>query len=400
MNKVRKASAKMATRAFVKSERLQKLPPYLFAEIDKKKKAAIAAGRDIINLGVGDPDRPTPAPIIQSLQRHVENSAFHQYALDQGSPEFRRAVATWFNKRYGVTLNADTEVIGLIGSKEGIAHLPLGVLNPGDISLVPDPCYPVYRSFSWFSGAETYAMPLRRENQFLPDLDAIPNEILRRTRLMFLNYPNNPTASVAPRGFFERVVQLAHEYGFVIAQDAAYSEMYYEERPISILQISGAKDVAIELHSFSKTFNMTGWRLGFAVGGAPIVAALGQVKANCDSGIFTAIQFAGITALEQYDELTPPIRNLYKERRDTLVGELRSIGWDVAPPPATFYVWIPCPANFTSTELCTKLLEEADIVTTPGIGFGETAGGYIRMALTVETPRIREAVARIGKLKF
>lgn len=390
----------MTTPAFKKSERLQKLPPYLFAEIDKKKKAAIAAGRDIINLGVGDPDRPTPTAIIRSLQKHVENPAFHQYALDQGSPEFRHAVAKWFKNRYGVEINADTEVIGLIGSKEGIAHLPLGVLNPGDISLVPDPCYPVYRSFSWFSGAETVAMPLRAENAFLPDLNAIPNEVFRRARLMFLNYPNNPTAALAPPAFYERVVALAREYGFVIAQDAAYSEMYYDEPPLSILQIPGARDVAIELHSFSKTFNMTGWRLGFAVGAAPIVAALGQVKANCDSGIFTAIQHAGITALEQYDELTPPIRALYRERRDALISGLRGIGWDVATPAATFYVWIPCRGGFTSTELCTKLLDEADIVSTPGIGFGESAGNYIRMALTVETPRIREAVGRIAKLRF
>jgi LL-diaminopimelate aminotransferase len=372
----------------------------LFAEIDKKKKAAIAGGRDIINLGVGDPDRPTPTPIIRSLQKHVENSAFHQYALDQGAPEFRRAVATWFKKRYAVELNPDTEVIGLIGSKEGIAHLPLGVLNPGDVSLVPDPCYPVYRTFSWFSGAETYMMPLRADHSFLPDLDAIPRDIYARSRLMFLNYPNNPTAAVSPRDFYSRVVELALEYGFVIAQDAAYAEMYYDDPPLSILQIPGAKDVAIELHSFSKTFNMTGWRLGFAVGGAPIVAALGQVKANCDSGIFTAIQFAGITALELYEELTLPIRTLYRERRDTLVNGLSAIGWTVPTPPATFYVWIPCPAGMQSTELCARLLDEADIVTTPGIGFGETAGGYIRMALTVETPRLREAVARIEKLKW
>jgi LL-diaminopimelate aminotransferase len=372
----------------------------LFAEIDKRKKAAIAAGRDIINLGVGDPDRPTPQPIIRSLQKHVEHAPFHQYALDQGAPEFRRAVASFFQKRYGVEVNAENEVIGLIGSKEGIAHLPLGVLNPGDVSLVPDPCYPVYRSFSWFAGGETHVMPLRAENNFLPDLDAIPADVWRRARLMFLNYPNNPTAAVAPRTFFEKAVRLAHEHGFVIAQDAAYAEMYYEEPPLSILQIPGAKDVAIELHSFSKTFNMTGWRLGFAVGGAPIVAALGQVKANCDSGIFTAIQFAGITALEQYDDLTRPIRSLYKDRRDALVSGLQSIGWNVPTPPATFYVWIPCPGRFTSTQLCTKLLDEADIVTTPGIGFGSTADGYIRMALTVETPRIKEAITRIAKLKL
>jgi LL-diaminopimelate aminotransferase len=386
--------------SFVQSDRLQKLPPYLFAEIDKKKKAAIAAGRDIINLGVGDPDRPTPEPIIRSLQKQVENPAFHQYALDQGAPEFRRAVAKWFAKRYGVELNPDTEVIGLIGSKEGIAHLPLGVLNPGDVSLVPDPCYPVYRTFSWFSGAETHMMPLRAENGFLPDLDAVPADVWRRGRLMFLNYPNNPTAAVATRPFFERVVALARQHGFVIAQDAAYAEMYYDQPPLSILQIPGAKEVAIELHSFSKTFNMTGWRLGFAVGGAPIVAALAQVKANCDSGIFTAIQFAGITALERYGELTPPIRALYRERRDTLGNGLRSIGWDVPMPRATFYAWIPCPTGYTSTELCAKLLDEADIVTTPGIGFGQTADGYIRMALTVETPRIKQAVERIAKLKL
>lgn len=390
----------MSSRPFVKSERLQKLPPYLFAEIDKKKKAAIAAGRDIINLGVGDPDRPTPLPIIRSLQKHVEHAPFHQYALDQGAPEFRRAVATWFGRRYGIEPNPDTEVIGLIGSKEGIAHLPLGVLNPGDISLVPDPCYPVYRTFSWFSGAETHMMPLRFENQFLPDLDAIPRDVYRRAKLMFLNYPNNPTASVASPAFFERVVELAHEHGFAVAQDAAYAEMYFEEPPCSILQIPGASEVAIELHSFSKTFNMTGWRLGFAVGSAPLVAALAQVKANCDSGIFTAIQFAGITALEQYDELTPPIRQLYRERRDALVSGLRSVGWTVPVPHATFYVWIPCPLGYTSTELCSRLLEEADIVTTPGIGFGSTADGFIRMALTVETPRIQEAVRRIGGLKL
>jgi LL-diaminopimelate aminotransferase len=388
----------MPARPFAKSERLQKLPPYLFAEIDKKKKAAIAAGRDIINLGVGDPDRPTPLPIIRSLQKHVETPAFHQYALDQGAPEFRRAIALWFNQRYGVELNPDSEVLGLIGSKEGIAHLPLAVLNPGDMSLVPDPCYPVYRTFSWFSGAETHMMPLRAEHQFLPDLDAIPAAVWRRARLMFLNYPNNPTAAVAPGAFYERVVALAHEHGFVIAQDAAYAEMYYEDRPPSILQIPGAREVAIELHSLSKTFNMTGWRVGFAVGAAPIVAALGQVKANCDSGIFTAIQFAAITALEQYDALTPPIRALYRERRDALVGGLRAIGWDVPISPATFYVWIPCPRGYTSTELCSKLLDEANIVTTPGIGFGQTADGYIRMALTVETPRIEEAVGRIAKL--
>jgi LL-diaminopimelate aminotransferase len=388
----------MATTPFVKSERLRKLPPYLFAEIDKKKKAAIAAGRDVINLGVGDPDRPTPESIVRSLQHHAENPAFHQYALDQGAPELRRSIAAFCKMRYGLDLDPETEILPLIGSKEGIAHLPLAVLNPGDISLVPDPCYPVYRSSSMFAGADVYSMTLEPELGFRPDLDAIPVDVYSLARLMFLNYPNNPTGGTADRPYFEKVVDLARSHNFVIAQDAAYNEMYYEEAPPSILEIPEAKELSIEFHSLSKTFNMTGWRVGFAIGGAPLIAALGQVKANVDSGIFTAVQFAGKTALDDYQKLAPPIRALYRERRDAFVSALREIGWEVPTPPATFYVWIPCPKGYTSAALCTRLLEEADVVTTPGIGFGRTADGYIRAALTVETPRLLEAVKRIGKL--
>ncbi len=386
--------------SFVKSERLRRLPPYLFAEIDRKKKAAIAAGRDVINLGVGDPDRPTPEPIIRSLQHHVENPAFHQYALDQGAPELRRSIAAFCKARYGLELDPESEILPLIGSKEGIAHLPLAVLNPGDISLVPDPCYPVYRSSSMFAGADVYSMPLEPHLGFRPDLDAIPADVYARARLMFLNYPNNPTGATADRPFFERIVELAQSHDLVIAQDAAYNEMYFDEPPPSLLQVDGAKDRAIEFHSLSKTFNMTGWRVGFAIGGAPLIAALGQLKANVDSGIFTAIQFAAKTALDQYQELTPPIRALYRERRNAFVSALGKIGWEVAAAGATFYVWIPCPSGYNSTDLCTRLLEEADVVTTPGIGFGKSAEGYIRAALTVETPRLLEAVDRIGKLKL
>jgi LL-diaminopimelate aminotransferase len=390
----------MATTQFVKSERLRKLPPYLFAEIDKKKKAAIAAGRDIINLGVGDPDRPTPSSIIESLQHHAQNPAFHQYALDQGSPELRRSIAAFCKRRYAIDVDPDTEIMALIGSKEGLAHFPLAVLNPGDISLVPDPCYPVYRSSSMFAGGDVYTMPLEPGLGFRPDLDAIPADVYALARLMFLNYPNNPTGGTADLPFFERVVALARQQNFVIAQDAAYNEMYFDQPAPSILQVPGAKDVAIEFHSLSKTFNMTGWRVGFAIGGAPMIAALGQIKANVDSGIFTAIQFAGRTALDDYDELTSPIRALYKERRDAFLNALKKIGWDVPAAQATFYVWIPCPAGYTSAALCSRILEEADVVTTPGIGFGRTADGYIRAALTVETPRLIEAVERIGKLKL
>jgi LL-diaminopimelate aminotransferase len=390
----------MSTTPFVKSERLRNLPPYLFAEIDRKKKAAIAAGRDVINLGVGDPDRPTPPSIVKSLQHHAENPAFHQYALDQGAPELRRSIAAFCKRRYGLDLDPETEILPLIGSKEGLAHLPLAVLNPGEISLVPDPCYPVYRSSSMFAGADVYSMTLEPRLGFRPDLDAIPADVYSLARLLFLNYPNNPTGGTADLQFFAKVAELAGAHDFVIAQDAAYNEMYYEEAPPSILQIPEARERTIEFHSLSKTFNMTGWRIGFAIGGAPIIAALGQVKANVDSGIFTAVQFAGKTALDDYDTLTPPIRALYQERRDAFVASLRQLGWDVPTPRATFYVWIPCPKGYTSAELCTRLLEEADVVTTPGIGFGRTADGYIRATLTVETPRLIEAAERIGKLRL
>jgi LL-diaminopimelate aminotransferase len=265
---------------------------------------------------------------------------------------------------------------------------------------VPDPCYPVYRSSSWFAGADVYTMTLEPALGFRPDLDAIPQDVFTRARLMFLNYPNNPTGGTADRPFFEKVVGLARAHNLVIAQDAAYNEMYFDAPAPSLLQVPGARDVAVEFHSLSKTFNMTGWRVGFAIGSAPMIAALGQVKANTDSGIFTAIQHAAKAALDAYDTLTPPIRALYKERRDAFVGALRKLGWDVPTPQATFYVWIPCPAGYTSTELCTKLLDEADVVTTPGLGFGRTADGFIRAALTVETPRLLEAVERIGKLKL
>ena len=390
----------MATQAFVKSDRLQKLPPYLFAEIDRKKKAAITAGRDVINLGVGDPDRPTPLPVIRSLQHHVENPAFHQYALDQGAPELRRSIAAFCKTRYGVELDPDSEILPLIGSKEGLAHFPLAVLNPGEISLVPDPGYPVYRSSSMFAGADVYTMPLDRSLGFRPDLDSIPGDVFSLARLMFLNYPNNPTGGTADLAYFEKVVSLARNHHFVVAQDAAYNEVYFERPAPSILQVPGARDVAIEFHSLSKTFNMTGWRVGFAIGGAPLIAALGQVKSNIDSGIFTAIQFAAKTALDQYEELTPPIRSLYKDRRDAFVGALQKLGWDVPTPAATFYVWIPCPGGYTSTQLCARLLDEAHVVTTPGLGFGHSADGYIRAALTVETPRLLEAVDRISKLSL
>jgi LL-diaminopimelate aminotransferase len=390
----------MSTASFVKSERLRNLPPYLFAEIDRKKKAAMAAGRDVINLGVGDPDRPTPEPIIRALQQAVEVPAYHQYALDQGAPELRRSIASFCKRRYGLDLDPDSEILPLIGSKEGLAHFPLAVLNPGEISLVPDPCYPVYRSSTWFAGGEVYTMPLVPSLGFTPDFDAIPLDVWHLARLMFLNYPNNPTGATVNLAFYQNVVERARQHDLIVAQDAAYNEMYFETPPPSILQVPGAKDVAIEFHSLSKTFNMTGWRVGFAIGSAPVIAALGQVKANSDSGIFTAIQMAAKTALDEYETITPPLRALYRERRDAFVGGLRAIGWDVPTADATFYVWVPCPKGIGSMELCARLLDEVDVVTTPGVGFGKSADGFIRATLTVETPRLLEAVDRIGRIKL
>ena len=385
---------------FQKARRLQQLPPYLFAEIDRKKQEAIRAGRDIINLGVGDPDLPTPEPIVRSLQKHVENPAFHRYALDQGAPEFRAAVARWFERRYGVPLDPDREVLALIGSKEGITHLPLAVVDPGDVVLIPDPAYPAYVPFSRFAGAEVHRLALREENDFLPALDEVHERLWERCRLVYLNYPNNPTAAMATRHFYEALVERAHRYQFVIAQDAAYAEIYFDERPLSILQIDGAREVAVEFHSFSKTFNMTGWRLGFAVGNADVIAALAQVKSNCDSGVFTAIQFAGIDALEQYEQLTEPLRATYRRRRDTLVDGLSRLGWQVRSPQATFYIWARVPGGGSSTDLATRLLEQTDIVVTPGVGFGQCGEGFVRMTLTVPDHRLSEAVERIGRLKL
>lgn len=386
---------------FSKSQRLQQLPPYLFVEIDKAKRAAIAAGKDVINLGIGDPDQPTPKFIIEAMHQAIEKPANHRYPFDEGVPQFRRQAADWMNQRFGVELDADKQVITLIGSKEGLAKLPLAVVNPGDVVLVPQPAYPVYSAASTFAGGQVHFMPLSRDSGWLPDLEAIPQAVAAKARLMFLNYPNNPTAAIASLAFYEKAVAFAKRHDIVICQDAAYSEMWYEAAPPSILQVPGAVDVAVELFSLSKTFNMTGWRLGFAVGSEPVIAALAQVKSNMDSGQFNAIQEAGLAALagSSRPELAE-LRQMYRHRRDVLVDGLTKLGWQVDRPAATFYVWIRCPAGCDSMTTTRRLLAEADVVTIPGIGLGKPGDGYIRAALTVSAERIAEAVARIGKVKF
>jgi len=383
-----------------KADRLKALPPYLFVEIDRKKRQALAEGKDVINLGIGDPDQPTPSFIIEAMQRAVPDPANHRYPLDEGIPEFRAAAAEWLQHRFEVDLDPDKEILTLIGSKEGLAHLPLAVINPGDVVLVPQPAYPVYQAASIFAGATVHHMPLREETGWLVDLDAIPPEVLSKTKLMYLNYPNNPTAAVAPLSFFERAVALAKQHDFLIAQDAAYSELYFDDRPASILQVPGAKDVAVEFHSLSKTFNMTGWRLGFAAGNGEAIANLAQVKSNVDSGQFNAIQWAGLEALHKADH--PAVKamlDLYRERRDALVEGLQAAGIKVRKPAATFYVWAACPDGYDSLQWATTVLEQAAVVVIPGVGFGRAGEGYFRCALTVDTDRIREACQRIAGIK-
>ena len=381
------------------ANRIKTLPPYLFAAIDEMKKKAIARGMDIINLGIGDPDLPTPAPIVERLRVEAGNPKHHQYPSYEGMLTFRQAVANWYHRRFGVTVDPQHEVLTLIGSKEGIGHVPLAFVDPGDVVLVPTPGYPVYPVATGFAGGTSYMMPLVKANHYLPDFARIPAEIASRAKLMFLNYPNNPTSATADKEFFKRVVDFAREHKIIVCHDAAYSEIYYDgRRPASFLEADGAKDVGVEFHSLSKTFSMTGWRIGFAVGNPQVLAALGRVKSNLDSGVFQAIQEAGITALESGEMLVDGIRSTYQVRRDVLLTGLKRIGLEVEPLKAAFYVWITVPKGFTSTTFTAHLVEKAGIVTTPGNGFGDAGEGYIRMTLCTTKERLAEAVQRIEKV--
>jgi LL-diaminopimelate aminotransferase len=381
--------------------RIKTLPPYLFAAIDKMKQAAIARGVDIINLGIGDPDLPTPAPIIESLAQAAKNPKHHQYPSYEGMLSFRKAVADWYQRRFGVKLDAADEVLTLIGSKEGIGHIHLAFIDPGDVVLVPSPGYPVYPVGTSFCGGVSHLMPLTKANGFLPDLNAIPKEVARKAKLMWLNSPNNPTSVVMTKEYFKRVVAFAQEYQIIVCHDAAYSEIYYDgQRPASFMEVDGAKDVGVEFHSLSKTYNMTGWRLGFAVGHKEVLAGLGKVKSNLDSGVFEAVQAAGITALGLDDAVTNTIRKTYQERRDTLIPGLKQLALEVDAPPAAFYVWVAVPKGYTSASFTAHLLEKAGIVTTPGNGFGAPGEGYIRMTVCTSKDRLAEAVDRIKQAGF
>ncbi len=386
---------------FKKAERLEQLPPYLFKEIDRKKAEVMARGVDIIDLGVGDPDLPTPPHIIQALKRSADDPANHRYPSYSGMNDFKEVVAQWYGERFGVGLNPSTEVVSLIGSKEGLAHLPLAFVDPGDVTLVPTPAYPVYNIATIFAGGEPYFMPLLKQNGFLPDLEAIPDRVADRAKVMFLNYPNNPTSAVADLGFFKRVVEFAEKHRLLVCHDAAYSEVAYDGyRSPSLLEVEGAKDVGLEFHSLSKTYNMTGWRIGFAVGNQKGIEGLGAVKSNIDSGVFQAVQMAGIEAIRGDQSCVREMIQVYTSRRDLMVEGLRAVGLEVELPKATFYLWVEVPNGYTSAQFAARLLEEAGLVVTPGNGFGGPGEGYFRIALTQKMERLSEAVERLKAMRL
>ncbi len=378
------------------AERIEKLQPYLFVEISRKINQKRAAGIDVITFAIGDPDIPTPPHILNKLLEAAQDPPNHRYPESDGLPQLRRAVSDWYGKRFGIALDSDKEVLPLIGAKEGIGHMALCFLDPGDVALVPDPGYPVYSVGTMFAGGESYFMPLLEENGWLPDLDAIPEQVAQKAKVMWINYPNNPTSATADLEYFEKVVDFAKAYDIAICHDGPYTEVAYDGyTPVSFLQAKGAMDVAVEFHSLSKSYNMTGWRIGMAVGNAEMINALMRVKSNLDSGIPQAIQIAGIEALQASQECISENNAIYQRRRDKLVDALRGIGMEITPPRASLYVWARVPEGYSSAEFAGMFLEEKDIVVTPGSGYGEYGEGYIRLSLTLPDEHLTKAVQRL-----
>jgi len=383
------------------ARRIQSLPPYLFAGISHKIAEKRAEGVDVVSFAIGDPDLPTPEHILESLREASRDRANHRYPETEGLPELREAIARWYGRRFGVTLDPQREVLPLIGSKEGVGHIALCFIDPGDVALVPDPGYPVYAVGTMFAGGEAYYLPLTEENGFLPDLDAVPAEVLRRAKVLWLNYPNNPTGAVADLEFFERAVAFARRNGLAVLHDGPYSEVAFDGfRPPSFLQAEGAREVGIEFHSLSKTYNMTGWRIGMAVGNAEIIDALMRVKSNLDSGVPQAVQRMAITALEGSQDCIAEHNRVYQRRRDRLVAALRGLGLRLTPPKASLYVWARVPEGTTSVQFATRLLDEAGVVVTPGTGYGPSGEGYVRLSLTLPDDRLEEGVRRLEALRL
>ncbi len=381
------------------ARRIEKLPAYLFAEISKKIAEKRAQGVDVISFAIGDPDLPTPDHILDALAEASRDPANHRYPESEGLPELRQAIARWYERRFGVQVDPDTEVLPLIGSKEGIGHIAFCFIDPGDVALVPDPGYPVYSVGTLLAGGEPYFLPLTEENDFLPDLDSVPDEVARKAKLLWLNYPNNPTGAVADLDFFERVVAFARKHGVAVLHDGPYSEVAFDGyRPASFLQAEGAKDVGVEFHSLSKSYNMTGWRIAMAAGNPEIINGLMRLKSNLDSGIPQAIQRMAIEALDGPQDCIPEHNRIYERRRDRLVAALTKLGLRLRPPKASLYLWARVPEGMTSVQFATRLLDEAGVVVTPGIGYGPSGEGYIRLSLTIPDDRLEEGVRRMEAL--
>ncbi len=383
------------------ARRVQELPPYLFAGISRKIAEKRSQGVDVISFGIGDPDLPTPQHIIDALAEASRDPANHRYPETEGLPELREAIARWYERRFGVSLDPQREVLPLVGSKEGVGHIALCFIDPRDVALVPDPGYPVYAVGTMFAGGEAYYLPLREENGFLPDLEAVPQEVARRAKALWLNYPNNPTGAVADLDFFERAAAFARKQGLAVLHDGPYSEVAFDGyRPPSFLQADGAREVGIEFHSLSKSYNMTGWRIGMAVGNAEIIDALMRVKSNLDSGVPQAIQRMAIAALEGPQDCIEEHNRVYQRRRDRLVRALQGLGLRVSPPKASLYVWARVPDGTTSVQYATRLLDEAGVVVTPGTGYGPSGEGYVRLSLTLPDERLEEGVRRLDGLRL
>lgn len=382
------------------ADRIEELPPYLFARLDKLRDEKVASGIDVITLAKGDPDLPTPQAVIDRLYAAAGNPATHQYCED-GLDTFRQAISDWYAQRFGVTLDPANQLVPLIGSKEGIAHMPLALVNPGDFVLVPDPGYPVYSIGANLVGGRVHFMPLKAELEWMPDLEAIPADVLDKAKAIWLCYPNNPTSAVAGLDFYERVIEFGLRHGLAICQDAAYSEVTFDGyRAPSILEAPGAEECAIEFHSLSKTYNMTGWRIGWAAGNARLVEALGRVKSNMDSGIFAAVQEAAIQAIELPQSWIDDRNAIYERRRDQVVDSLRKMGLEPEVPKASLYVWTPVPAGYDSSEFAAKAINEAGVLVTPGLGFGPSGDSHFRISLTTPDDRLTEGLERLAKLQL
>jgi LL-diaminopimelate aminotransferase len=379
------------------SKRVQSLPGYPLAEIPTIKRRLIESGVDVIDLGAGDNDTPPPTVAIESIKVALGDPAFSKYGFQQGLPEFRRAASRWIDRRFGLLFDPVAELLPLIGSKEGLSHLPLAVINPGDVAIVPEPGYQAYLGGTLLSGAEPYIAPLRPENDFLLRLDQVPAEVLRRTKVVFVNYPNNPTAAVASQEYLERTVAICRTHGILLAYDNAYCDLTFDGyRAPSIFEIAGARDVALEFFSLSKSYSMTGWRLGFAAGRAELIGALTRVKSYVDTGPFLAVQKAGAEVLDRSEELVAPIRGELQRRRDAAVAALRRAGFTLDSPKAAMYLWVPLPEGMTSAAFARYALEESGVVVLPGSGFGPAGEGFFRIALTVGSDRLRAAAERLG----